>query len=548
MAILRSLFAKEDWVISDDGLCHHGHGVGQTSAWIIGIIASSTLYFFLYFSPMHLHDPSHYATAGVSMVRDHKNLLYPYLAHGPTGSGNAYEYLQNGTVRFDVRSSYPSKLYSLVYGVVTQIMGSMRLEYIQWIAIVSFVAGNIFLYLIGRRFLHGISLLLFLLSVLFLPIIRVTLAPGSDGVAFTSSLALIWLCLCVRVNPFALGMYSGVLSQFRGQMLALLLVFPFIYRSVGQRGYFGALVVMAIGFAVTFGITTQLFNLITEAVTGSSPVDFYIHHFRSSFFGFSDIDVVLGKFVSNLASAFRSSELFIYAGVAVLCVMPWNGPLQRGLAWAAIMYAALPIITYSFDRLAPSQPRYYTVAVPLISLAAFTSVTNIAERYQRPILGKLVLCALTGLILGAWYSTNGIPVEQLKAEVVASKMRYLDFPGAEKALSTHFKTDDVVIINHSLPTGLSRLHNVIQLPPLQSFRAGDNSRIAGLVFVFGDSIPDDYFKPKDWFPDSTLPDAFSDSSGLRFARVYSGISDIVDESGKAYRTAHFLIYKTEGRP
>jgi len=173
-------------------------GPARSLAWVAGLLILSIGYFLIYFTPVHLHDISHFATAGVSLVRDHKELTYPY--QGPT-----YDSFQAGTAVLDVRTNYPSKLYSFCLGLISAITGQMKLEYTQWLSFFAFLAVNVLLYLIGRRFFAGLTLASFLICILMLPVMRFTLNPGIDLFGYLGLVVLLWLSLAFDINPLLLG-------------------------------------------------------------------------------------------------------------------------------------------------------------------------------------------------------------------------------------------------------------------------------------------------------------------------------------------------------
>jgi len=544
-----NFFTKDEWIDRRSGILPgpHPHGVGQTLLWVAGIIISSVVYFLLYFAPGTLHDSGHYATAGVSLIRDHKDLLYPYFPDSADGLGPAYKYFQNHTITFDVRTNYPAKLYTAIYGMICQVTGQMRLEYLQWMSCLSFIAGNIFLYLTGSRFFRGPDLLLFMIAVIFLPLMRETVGLGTDGIGITASLALLWLCLGMRVNPLVLGLYAGIFAHFRGQMLSVLLVFPFLYTALSDRRFFrGALLPMVIGFAITYTAMALLFDAMIYSLKSSDPVGFYMQHFKNCLtvhFG-----VALKKWLSSFAALFDKSQLFVYAVLAIPSALQRGVSLQKNLAIAAILYVALPMFLYAFDQYAPVQPRYYMFAAPLLILSIFMTIKTAAVNTSFVIPARGIFLILTTIILSAWYVNYGFPFELLKAKSIASRAQFLDFDGVQEAMTANFKDNDIVIINHSLPTALSRLHNVIYVPPFKEFQAGDNSEIKGIVFVFSDTAPNDFFKPKDWLQgNDALPVTLADSSGLKFKQVYAKTSDVLNSKGGISERVYFYIYINAGR-
>lgn len=523
--------------------CPHPHGRIRTCLWLAGIFISCTVYFLIYFYPAHLHDISHFATAGVSLIRDQKDLLYPYNPYAPGGLGPAYEYFQNNTIHFDMRTNYPSKLYSAIYGSICAAKGNMRLEYAQWMSFSAFLISNVLLYLIGRRFLLGIELICFLLSVMFLPIMRPALSPGTDIYGYMGCLFLLWLCLCLRVNPFVLGLCAGILTHFRGQMLSVLLVFPFIIKATTRKASFRqGFVPMLLGFLLTYSAMTVLFNVMIKSTEASNPVGFYVNFFKSSMYGINQSGIILNKFVASIVNLFDKSQLFIFAGIALFCALHRNAPLQKNLAIAALVYTGLPVALYSFDRYSPPHSRYYMFAVPLIGLAGFIALKSLQVRFNA-ITSRWSIYILTIIILFAWHNSYVLSFETLNMASIKSRAQFLDFEGVEKALATHFKDDDIVIVNHSLPTGLSKLHNVIYVPSFKLFQNGDNSKIKGIIFVFSHSVPNDFFEPKEWLQEGTLPQAITDLHEITFKRVYVGTSTILNPNGSAQNEAYFFIYK-----
>lgn len=525
----------------------HPHGTAKTCLWLVGVIACSSIYFLIYFSPVHLHDVTHFATAGVSDIRDHKDLLYPYHPHAAGGLGPAYEYLQNNTIHYDTRTNYPSKLYSVVYGSICAITGEMRLEYVQWMSFGAFLIGNVLLYLIGSRFFTGTWLICFLLSVMFLPVMRFMLNPGIDIYGYAGSLTLLWLCVCLRINPFVLGLYAGVLTHFRGQMLSILLVLPFVIKAVSGRSLLRqGLIPLSLGFAVTYSATSFIFSMLIRSTASGNPLEFYVNHFMNSTYGIHQLDVVLDKAISAIISIFDKTQLFFYPGIALFCCLRRNAPLQKNLAIASIVYTALPIALYSFDRFSMPAARYYMFAVPMIVLAGFIGIKMLEEKYNA-IASKWGVYTLTILILFSWYNTYGFPFDQVKLASVKSRAQFLDFEGVEEALTTNFTDNDIVIVNHSLPTGLSRLHNVIYVPPFELFQRSDNSKISGIIFVYSNSPPNDFFKPKDWLQNDSLPNIITDMHGINFKQVYAQTSKILSPAGDVQSEAYFFIYKNMGQ-
>lgn len=517
----------------------------HTWCWIFVLAIVSVLYFVTYFNVGTLHDSAHYATAGVSLIRDRKELLYPYSPEAPGGRGPAYQFYQNNTIQFGARTSYPAKFYTMLYGLVVFSFKKIRLEYLQWINLVTYLLGNIILYLIGRRFLLGVKLLFFLTSVMFLPIMQSAVNPGTDGIGYTVSLFLLWMVLNLRVSPFMLGLFLGGMVFFRGEILSLLLVMPLVYMSLKKEVYYHEIIIpMSIGFLITYSLINFFINKMIGASVIANPNEFYIQHFKNSFYlSIHEIPLILNKLKDNIVAIFNRDVLFIYAGTTIFYALQRKSRFERILAWAAILYISLPILIYSLDRFSLAHSRYYIFAVPIIILIFFLGIQNVKDERFFLVSKKAVLLLQTMLVLLVFYAALGFPSSTLNLSSIKSKMKFMDFNGVEQVLQDNFNENDIVIINHSLATGLSKLHNIIYLPPFRQFYYGNNTQIKGIIFFFSDSPPNDFFKPKDWLENNSLPKTIKDNSGLTFKQIYACSSNAIDNLGNIFNSVSCYIYK-----
>ncbi|WP_157944710.1 hypothetical protein [Mangrovicella endophytica] len=513
-----------------------------TAVWVIAITVGSAVLFAMYFLPTVLHDASHYAVSGVSLVRDGANLTHPYVSRSPIGP--AYANFQNGTIVFGADLiNYPAKLYSLLFGLISAATGTMRLAYLQGLTLAFLISGNILLYLIGRHYLRGAELALFLLVVNLLPVMELRLTAGTNGVGYTAALLLFWLVLVRRATPLIVGLAGGILAHTRSQLAACLAVLPFLYRGIdGRTRWRGTFLPMAGGFALAYFALGALFNAWSGTAAEVSPFSFYTDHFSKSHLGAQELLIVAQKFVRGVAMLFAPSQLFLLAPVLILCLLRRNDRMIRGLGVAAFIWVALPVVLYSFDRFADPQPRYFMVAVPLIALGGILMLRAAVAsvRLRQAILGA------TSLVMAiAYVSAWGLPLAALHPQTVLARLTYLDFPGVEAALRDNFADDDIVMVNHALPTGLSRLRRVVYRPAFDAFRKGDNRQIQGIVFVYGDTLYDQFFEPRDWLQEGRPPEAFTDMAGLTFRRTYQRTTPYFDIGGQRLGDAFFVIYKKD---
>ncbi|WP_102958298.1 hypothetical protein [Mangrovicella endophytica] len=507
------------------------------------VILFSVLYFLLYFHPMALHDATHYAISGVSLVRDHKFLTYPYGALSGGGTVPTYQALQFGSIVFDVRTNYPSKLLSLIYGIICTITGRMRLEYMQWISFGCFLIGNVLLYLLGRRFLNSWLAVLMFVIVNFLPVMRLRINPGSDGIGYTCFVILLWLLFCCGLRPLVLGATAGVLAHSRGQLVSAIFVLPLFYSRQGRSIFLHPTLPLFAGFVVTYFALGAAFNLLGHAVGGGSPVDFYIQYFAKTGLGLLDGARIATKLVVQFLALFDKNQMSIL-GMGLLLLAPFSTRgVERKLAVGAGILLLLPILTYGIDRNVNAQPRYFMPAVPLLVLFIFVSTQRMAVALDRPRAAQIIQIVLAVVTTALWFSTYTLPYERLKPAVIANQAAYLDFDGAEAALASTFRQDDVVLINHSLPTGLSKIHNIVLMPTHEQFMAGNNAQVDGLVFTYVKTPPNDFFAPKDWIVGDDLPQTIVDGKGLQFVRTFRGTSTLTQSPGVGRQEAFLQVYR-----
>jgi len=517
----------------------------KTALVVVLILAFTAIYFLTYFNPVGLHDIAHYAVSGVSLIRDNKDLLYPYHPESADGLGPSYSLFQSGTIVFDQRWNYPAKLYSLLLGAVFLLLGDFKFEYVQYVSATALLASNLLLYLIARKYLDRVESLLLLAAVCLTPAMIASTNPGNDLFGYLGGLVVVWLLLCNKFDYLKIGLATAVVANFRGQMVSLLVLIPLLSGMRMERPAVKELLKTLGVFVVVFAALSILFAMIRSDTSELNPVGFYVDHFAATAHGGRDWPAVLRKFVSGLIGSFDSVQLFIVATLPLLVLFYRQPRPAYLLALAGIVYSALPIVLYSFDALAPVQSRYFMLSVPLILLATFMALKHAHANKVSPVRPRVAMAGITMLIAAAWFNAYGLPIENLDGKSVTSRLHYLDFPGAQAALEKTFAADDIVIVNHSLPTGLSRVHNVIYMPDYAAFLAGNNRSVAGIVMVYGEYPPNDFFLPKDWLKEGAIPPRIVDNSGHAFGLVYSGETSI-HWKGLNVRKAHFLIYRNEG--
>jgi hypothetical protein len=520
--------------------------LAATVLWIAGITAFTVIYWMMYLPPPNLHDGAHYVVSGVSLVRDHANLNYPYHPHR---WGNAYEFWQAGTARFDVRVSYPSQLYSAILGLYAAVAGGMSISSVAVTAFVNCLLGNLFAYLVLRRYASGILLLAAFVATATLSLMVVILSPGNNGIGYAAALFVIWLIVCTPAHPFVIGLALGASSHLRSQLLSLAPLIPFIIVAVAPRRTLPTVFAWVLaGTAITYLGLSFLFSFLAGG--SSNAMKFYTDHFGGSLLGLKDaseLRIVGDKFIRAMVGLSSSAQLFLFAPLALGLMILSTSRLARTLAATSVVFIMMSVVLYSFDRFAPPQPRYFIVAVPLIALAGVVALRDYVARGASVRAATTAAVLFAALTFGTLYSQAGIHLSRLSIDDVRQRATQLDFPGAAEALSEAFRPDDVVIVNHSLPTGLVYLPKVLYVPRYEQFLNGDNSGIAGIVFAFGDNPPDDFFKPKDWLPTEAIPDIFQDRRGTTFTRTYLRSNAVMAPDGQVVRRSHMVVYRRTSR-
>lgn len=521
--------------------------LATTLLWITGITAFSVVYWMMYLPQPNLHDGAHYVVSGVSLIRDHANLNYPYHPHR---WGNAYEFWQAGTAKFDVRVSYPSQLYSALLGLYAAAAGGMSLSSVAVTALVNCVVGNVFAYLILRRYASGMLLLAALVATSTLSLMTAILAAGNNGVGYAAALLVIWMIICTRAHPVAIGLVLGATSHLRSQLLSLVPLIPFIIVAVTQRRPLPAVLTWVFaGTAVTYFGLSFLFSV--WAGGSSNAMKFYTDHFAGSLLGLkapSELRIVGDKFIRAMVGLASSAQMFLFAPLAFGLMILSTSRLARTLAATAVVFVMMSVLLYSFDRFAPPQPRYFVVAVPLIALAGVVALRDCMASGASRRSATTAAVLFAALTFGTLYSQPGINWSRVSLPDLRQRATFLDFPGAAEALSRAFKPDEVVIVNHSLPTGMRYLPKVLYVPRYEQFLNGDNSGIAGIVFVFGENPPDDFFKPKDWLPTQVVPELIQDRRGTIFTRTYLHSNQIQVPGGQSVARSQMVVYRRNAAP
>lgn len=267
--------------------------------------------------PISMHDTAHYATAGVSMARDHKNLIYPYGSLKAFQYGATYEAFQTNSHAFDTRTSYPNQLFSWIFGLFYLATGSVKVWYLHIVSCASLVLGNCFLYLTGRSFLSRsdsiLSLFLMNTSALFAFVFP---QASNDAMSYLCFAIAFWLSL-KSSKIWIVAAFLGASILIRSQSSTLLLVMPiFLMSEFSWKAYRKRLFLMVtIAFAVVYGYG-KVSGLILERAEGGSSVAFYFSYFKESIYGIADFHRIILDFIKDIARLPDGNALYLFICVS----------------------------------------------------------------------------------------------------------------------------------------------------------------------------------------------------------------------------------------
>lgn len=501
----------------------------------------SVLYYFIFHGPANLHDMSHYLVSGVSMARDHADFIYPYSSMDPEGGGSAYGYFQENAQLIDVTKGYPSKLYSALFSIWFEVFGTLRFYSAHIVAMAVITLSNMLLFAVARVFFIGVKQLLFVVTVAFTPVVVTAVYPGNDTFAYFASIFALWCCFCTRLSPLSIGLLIGALSHFRSQIVFFVFILPILLAWISEKKSWKVTVVGSVaGVVFSYLLIGFLLKLPMESAGASGGgIEFYIKFFLTSFYGPGDIGIVADQFVRNVVNLSDKNYIYIFLFTGLLGLFVRDSALPKALSFSAVLIVVFPLIIYSLDRYSAPHARYYVGAIPLLVLSWFLLLEN------RDWIKSNVMAFLTAVIVfSAWYSINGFPISNVTSlSAIKSRVQFLDFAGADTALRDDFSESDLLITNHSLPSGLSKLRNFIPYPKFEEFKLGDNREIDGLVFVYSDKGVNDFFRPTDWLVDGSLPDEISDNAGNVFKKIYSQTSNLYPQFTRSEVEAKLVIYK-----
>ena len=522
------------------------HDITSPELWrgaAVGLL--SALYYLMYHGLPNLHDAVHYLVSGVSMIRDRHALISPYTSMDPALGWGAYEYFQDNSRLVSLYRPYPSQLYSALLGVCSALSGSVGFGVVNLVSLLAFAASNVLLYFVGLRFFGRALACLFVLAVAAMPVMGSALYPSNDAFALLAAVFVIWACLCVRPRPFFIGVVVGLSAHLRAQALQLSLVAPILMlaRRTPENPWRSA-IEHILGVAVAYTVVGRFLGIwgTAGASRGDGGIGFYIDYFSTVLAGPAPVSNFLSRLLDN-ASHLPSLSLLFFSVLTGLAALLFRAPREaKALALAGFSLVLVPLLLYSVDPYSNPLPRYYVMAVPMFTLAWFRwmvpSGSSIATAGG---LGAVVFT--TVLAMAAWFQIHGPPWRNVSSlSVVHDRWVYPRVGDFQKPLARTFSPGDLIITNHALASVLAPARHFIPYPSLEAFESGDNREIDGIVFIYGDQPPDDFFKPRGWMQRGDWAPNIVDHSGTRFSLV---AQQSLQAQGSSTQV-HFIVYKNMG--
>lgn len=507
----------------------------------IAIAAASILYYLAFHGPANLHDIAHYIVAGVAMVRDHANLVYPYSSMDPEGS-SAYSYFQANSHLVSVHKSYPSKLYSALFSLDFAATGRMHFHTAHLIAMACITGSNILLYSIARKLIEPHARLLFLTGIMFLPLMSSVLYPSNDAVGYFTAVLVLWACLSPAISPLLIGLIIGTSAQLRSQMIFFIIFAPFLLYVIDDRrsriGSAAGVAIAGLIAYITIGAATSYYFDLPKS-DGEGGINFYIKFFLQSFYGPDNLPIIFKQFTTNLLNLGHEGYLSIYLYIGILALFSRKCVLARALATTGFLVVSVPLVIYSLDRYSAPHPRYYTGAIPFFALAWFLILKNQTKK-----ISLIVGFATALFVTVTWHKSFQSMYQNVTSiEVIKNRLTFLDFADAGITLDGAFQADSLLLTNHALPSGLSNLKNFIPCPDYNEFIEGDNKEIDGITFLYSEKGVNSFFKPASWMQNGSLPEIIEDKQGTRFEKIAHYTSYLRNGNGETEDTVYFLVYK-----
>ena len=496
------------------------------------LLLLSVLVYLTYHGLANLHDISHYIVAGISALRDHTDLVYPYSSMNPPGSTTAFSFFQDNQRLFSLYKSMPSKLYILSLGFLNAVLPLGWFFKAHMLSILALWVLLMSLHLMGTRYFDRVNSWLFVLSTTFYPLTLSVLSPGNDILGLSIAVLILALSLGSQFRLTTTGFAIGSMSHFRSQLLflspAMILLFSFGRFAKGTRlSRCGLLIATVISYLLISRLLSLSFPKESQYDGG---ISFYYNHYSNSAYSLNEWSTVLNRMFQNVSALIGINSLGSLLIASMILLFLDRNHETFGLLAAASFAIAVPLTIYSLDRTSLAQTRYYVYAVPLLIFAWFLFLSR-TKHFTKCSVGTALFCVTLSI------SIYGLPLERLATlRSITDRLTYLDFQGASEVLQNNFEPEDLVILNHSLPTGYRKFKYILPLPNLADFYNSDNQEVDGILFVYSDTGVDAFFRPNDWIIGEKMPGELKDSYGNRFEKV-AELQSGHDES------AHFVVYK-----
>jgi hypothetical protein len=490
---------------------------GNTILYIIIVLVSVTVWLFC-FKSGHLHDASHYLTAGICYLRDRNNLVYPYDVGGNISSYNEFTthpYIQSHRV------IYPSFLYSILIAFPALITNVVSLEGSAFFTLICLVVALMLFWFFIRKnfgiFQGGLSLLLILTAP---PVIN-SISHGND-ITSILGLAVILVFPYIKLNykDYLIGFTLTLFILLRPANITLVPISLMMCSVLDKEWKWnknGIKVIMSV--VLTYISLAKVFSFLVQPVNSeSNPIQFYIRHYNSSFYNLKDIQLICQKALTNLSDMVKPTSLFIWPFIGIYIILFSNRTKAKVFSLAAFLWCIVPFTIYSLDRYSGPHVRYYVCAAPLFIISTVFFIIE-SKKYKRYVKFWCALSSLT--IIAVTLLTN-----QFTSGDSYKSRYYPAFVKSQNICAKFFNHKSKVLSNHALSTALYPFETVIGLPLKNDFILHDNKNIDGIILFNSTAPPDSFFNNKSWLTNSFAPQLLEDNYANKFSLVCTEVTSI----------------------
>jgi len=504
--------------------------------YIIIIFVISTVSYILNFKCGHLHDASHYLTAGISYIRDHSDLIYPYNVGGTQNHTYKNYLTEEKTIPY--RVNYPSKLYSIIIAFESYLSNSVSLLGSSIFTYLCFILSAILIwYAISNTLCNKLTAFAFTVLCVFSPVVGATLSQGND-VSGLLAISIVLYLISKKISSYDLliGVTVGIFIHLRTQNIillpiSLLLCYCFIN---GWNWKISITRIILSSAIVFFSIKYCIIFIVNDATSTQSS--FYSNHYSNSFYKLNEYNELYTKFIKNLEDFFVYPEIGVLTIIATVVLIMLPSKIGVIACISGMMWIALPFVVYTLDRFSGPHLRYYSGAIPLLYLSIFANIlkNNLFEK-------NVIRAILLLLFFCAWNNRDLISKGWVKSKMTSYFYTFPRFLEVSESCKNNFNSKSVVLSNHALSSAFFKFDKIFPLIDKNEFLNLNNTNIDGIILFEAVGSPDVFFNNKTWTEFGAPPNYLRDIFGNTFSKVFTEKTS----PGYANRSVSVFVYKKD---